>query len=996
MTWRSRLGPSCERAWKFLDPKLTWIWKYLKPVVLFILHGPQRDYSEPPGLSETLFPWPVRIAIVAGSWFLARVWVHTNPGGQIGWTLEYAGVVAISLVASFWLYIFLVDLVLSVAWLLLTLKKPPDPDLEPYWYWISHLVELGNRQLTHIQAFLIWMGVLLPFTPRIDVQFPALLGLALLGAPFIDWITQLIHPEVTRVSGKLQSARRPYIYVAMVVGLIILIARSQDQRLNLMRLAIALLFVTALRFLRHKVRTNKVDKLIEQTQQASATAPAEVANPVEAARAAKHAHHVHRFRKQQRKMTRGIDVMLGPVLMLAGVIGVLALSLWVRQNHDHIAREALDGPLPDPRSCVPEPGGPVRTDKTNLYSLFIVSDSQIHQLGGSRFPGQTELADLLVPSAVRPVELDMLGMSSVEQLKYAFREVVRDAHTEPVYWAHLGDFADLSCTRELERAVGVFSRFATPVAMGPAPEARQRRPKLAGIAPGNHDMSFTGNFFWSPYWSGACKPERAGKLASNPPGPGSEMGAQASSAVEPAPERETDGPSRADKLASTQVIARLLNPEHGVIPKDQVSMPDRSWPVRWLLGTGGMVTVTPLGTIQHQGKPRTVIAIFVDTGDDATFDFGIAGLFGTYSSNQDERLRALILRLQPRTLRKDGQSDPEIKDPLWIAFAHHPLGELTDGSRARLERTLEWLDRDPFHPENQRSSLLDPEPRLLGIIAAHTHRAETHRVCVAHRVVREIVVGSTIDSAQQGALLEIGTDEKGLAALRLRTVQTVARQGFTCRSGLATRGPGADPTPGLPAPEPPVVDAAECQRIVARLKCDSRCEPLFDEGYKGARDCTELEQTTGFGDAVRDLIGSSSPVDPTEIKKAQRLRAGRLLRCICRSSAGGSSVGPPGTNRCVGPDTDAPGIPVTGECAPIGDADPLDDDVFAARIAQRLEHGGDEARKELACLSWAASALQQHKARGMTFASALRCAFDDQTIPAEQETVATLDRQPCQ
>jgi hypothetical protein len=249
---------------------------------------------------------------------------------------------------------------------------------------------------------------------------------------------------------------------------------------------------------------------------------------------------------------------------------------------------------------------------------------------------------------------------------------------------------------------------------------------------------------------------------------------------------------------------------------------------------------------------------------------------------------------------------------------------------------------------------------------------------VAQRVVREIVVGSTIDSAQQGALLEIGTDEKGLAAIRLKTVQTVARSGFTC------------------GPKPAVITADDCQRIVARLKCDSRCEPLFDEGQKAARDCTELEQPTGFGDAVRDLIGSSSPVEPKAIKKAQRERAGRLLNCICRSSDGGTSEGSRSTNRCAGPDTDAPGIAVAGQCAPLGDEDPLDDDVFTTRFAQRLSSGGEDARKELACLSWAASAQQQHKARGMTFASALRCAFDDQTIPAEQESVATLDRQPCQ
>jgi hypothetical protein len=50
---------------------------------------------------------------------------------------------------------------------------------------------------------------------------------------------------------------------------------------------------------------------------------------------------------------------------------------------------------------------------------------------------------------------------------------------------------------------------------------------------------------------------------------------------------------------------------------------------------------------------------------------------------------------------------------------------------------------------------------------------------------------------------------------------------------------------------------------------------------------------------------------------------------------------------------------------------------------------------ELACFSWAAAAVQAHKASGMTMREALRCAFDDETLPAAQETVATLEERPC-
>src|SRR4029079_14473832 len=171
-----------------------------------------------------------------------------------------------------------------------------------------------------------------------------------------------------------------------------------------------------------------------------------------------------------------------------------------------LAREKLDGPPPDPRVCGAEPGGAVRDDKQPPHSMFIVADSQVHELGGDRFPGQTELADLLVPSAVRPVELDMLGGASVAELQHSFEQVVKQVATDArpqqaprqqVYWAHLGDFADLSCTGELQRAIDMFSAFARPQ---PGAPASQLPPKLAGIAPGHHDMSFTGNFFLQPYW----------------------------------------------------------------------------------------------------------------------------------------------------------------------------------------------------------------------------------------------------------------------------------------------------------------------------------------------------------------------------------------------------------------------------------------------------------------------------------------------------------------
>lgn len=860
-----------RRAERGAQRVVTSCWLRVAALARWLWRGPRHEVYEPSGWCERLFPWRARVVLVFATWLVAHMWIPTNAAAQLGWTLEYAGAVTVSLVASFWFRIFVVDGVASLLWLMLTYVSPPVVRRNPWLYCLSHGVELVNRQLAHTEAFLIWMGVLLPLTPRLDFQLPLLLGLALFGSALLNAITVWRYPAVTLRVGELQSARRPLIYLAMLAGLLILLYRARDQWLTLLPLLIAFLIVTGLRMARHRKRKEQVYE---------------------------HQTLIAAFRRHQRRMSRGLDVLLGPVFMLLSVAGVLALSLWARLSHDRLAREALDGPPPDTRTCVPELGGP--RAELAMKTMFLVADSQVHELGGKRFPGQTELADVLVPAAVRPVELDLLGAAAVHQLRHAFGQVIDDAKTQPVYWAHLGDLADLSCVGELERAVELFSKFAPPRDGKPAAV-------LAGIAPGNHDMSFTGNFFWNPYWTSACKSKRANKEIAN---------------------REL----------------RTLY-DRAELDGTRSSWPNDSWLSR-VRGTGGLATVSPLGTITFQGTERSVVAVFLDTGDDTVPDWGIAGLFGTYSPDQDERVRAKI-----EALINAHKADKAFADPVWIVFLHHPVAELTGHSRARLLDLLSWLDWS-FLDKKQRY-LRAPDPHLLGVITAHTHHAETHRMCVGGRVVRELVIGSTIDSPQQGAVLEIGTDRDGLSALRLRTVQTVARPGFTC------------------AAKPEGVSASRCQRVVAQLKAAGACKPLFDEGPTPARDCSELEQPTELGDALRSLVVSTSPVDPDQIWWAQQQRAERLLACVCRD----------------------------GGCNPIQRAVsqiyPLDDRALARLVDERLA-SGDDAREELACLAWAASAQQQHKAQGMTFASALRCAFDDPTIPAEQESVTNLSVQPCQ
>src|SRR5262249_5918863 len=120
---------------------------------------------------------------------------------------------------------------------------------------------------------------------------------------------------------------------------------------------------------------------------------------------------------------------------------------------------------------------------------------------------------------------------------------------------------------------------------------------------------------------------------------------------------------------------------------------------------------------------------------------------------------------------------------------------------------------------------------------------------------------------QQGAVLEIGPDAKDVASLRARTTPIVARPGFTCGK------------------TPAMIDASECQRIVAKLKDLPTCEKLFaDRAAPGTR-CGDLERPMCLEDKMDVLAHWSGPVEPKEIENEQSARAKSLLSCICRDPA---------------------------------------------------------------------------------------------------------------
>ena len=305
---------------------------------------------------------------------------------------------------------------------------------------------------------------------------------------------------------------------------------------------------------------------------------------------------------------------------------------------------------------------------------------------------------------------------------------------------------------------------------------------------------------------------------------------------------------------------------------------------------------------------------------------------GAVSIEQLNAVRKAIDRLKSR------KRGPYVDDPVYVVFAHIPYGELTGSSRDRVAAVLNDLDG--------KGKDLDAEPRVLAMITAHKHAALTRRHCVGNRWLREIVVGSTLDSPQQAALLEIGTNTQGRLALSVRTLQAVARPNQTC-----------DDDHALPA--------SRCHQVAAKLLATPACRDALsaDADDSPPRDCQVLERPMSLKERLAALASFRGPRDIDDKRRLQQLEARRLLSCICRD----------------------------GICDP--GKEPLNGEAHAENLRQALSN--EERGQELVCLAWAASACQAHKGTGMTLGEALRCAFDDPSMPPERVTVATLESAIC-
>ena len=778
-----------------------------------VLVGPDPVVPERPDeitAWDTLVTWPTRLLAVAGAVLVGVVWMHSPAGIQLAWALQYGVLVAVSVLISLWLPVFSANLVIAAAWLGFALAAPRTPD--GTWRG-SEVITWINRQIGHIEALATWGAVALVVSHCLPAQLGCLAGFGLLGPPTINRLarTRWFGGERARINrAGLMMERRSLIYLATAVGLAILAVQARHQLPEFLPLFLTVAPALLVRYVRFRHRKAQCeDRADAEQNQANRLLLAEM----------------------QRRAARATG-WLGPAVVAAAFGLATGISVAQRNRLAAAAAAQIDAGQAAGNVCTPERGGP----REATLAVFLLADTQIHALGGQRFPGQLEVANALVPVCRRPVELDMLSTAAVIRSETVYKNLAaqRDnAKLRPPLWAHLGDLADLACASEMDRMIDLLRPAAREQNAFVAMAAGQHR--LAGIAPGNHDSNFQGNFGWSPYWDGAC----AGR--------------------------------RLDKRASDERIAKLLAGEwyDGGDGGDGTQRGTGSQVVQGRAAgaffetrPGARFTITRLGTLRDDaGRSRGVLAIFIDTSDRLAQNFGLGGSFGSFSSRQREAILAAVEELERD--RSDAWADP-----WYVMFGHVPYDELTATSRDQLARLITALDGRAGRPG---------QARVITLVTAHTHVAGSHRLCIGQRLVREIVVGSVIDPPQQAAVLEIGYDARGRASARISSLPTVARDGMTCASAYA--GPEY------------ATPAAACRDVVARLAVTPACQDLVSGNDDGAapasRTCAALERPLSLADQLDGIARYGGPDDPLQLAAADGVRARALLGCLCRDGAGG-------------------------------------------------------------------------------------------------------------
>jgi hypothetical protein len=341
--------------------------------------------------------------------------------------------------------------------------------------------------------------------------------------------------------------------------------------------------------------------------------------------------------------------------------------------------------------------------------VLLVADNQLHNLYADPVElRRTGLANRLVPSAIRPAQLDLYGPS--------FMEHVIEKHGGNMPVLHLGDACDLSCT-------GEFARFAAIM--------RGAR-KGWMMAPGNHDGYLFGNEQADTagrLWQAACRNSGVPMnkalyvrlyLAALALQADVDAGCRALAARLGLADRIPPDGGRSLPLDAFERLLGELGrdvPREGRWP-EAAPGPDRTLlrRIRWKIDHGApwrsyVVQEVDLTHPQKEAAPPPLSAALIDTCDYGTPPallpiFAVnSGLTGEMGSEQSQEVR--------RWMRED-----EASRRAWVLMHHHPYDALSSRTRTRCDE-LRTAGGVPFqvtaHTHAGRyilhgEHLEDPEP----------------------------------------------------------------------------------------------------------------------------------------------------------------------------------------------------------------------------------------------------------------------------------------------
>ena len=320
-------------------------------------YGPRALLADTkPRFIDRLLPFWIRWLLLLAAVLIGVTWSSSGIGEQIAAMLQYAALVAVSLGASFWLAVGIANLIVAVLWFIPFKKKETDPVV---WF-ANHAVTFVNRHAGHTEALFVWLVISLAAVPDLRYQLPSFFAVVLLGISAINAITfyrAAARSERLSVE-ELYWRRRPFIYLATFLGLVVLAARSLPEAGKLLPLAVAIAAGLGPRLVRHRRRMRRVEEKREPELEADRET----------------------FRRSQVAMARHLDAILGPLALTIFLGLVVGLSWRWRQDYDRAIAPATRET--DGAACARELGGPEGKPEV---SLFLAADTQLHELGGSGF-----------------------------------------------------------------------------------------------------------------------------------------------------------------------------------------------------------------------------------------------------------------------------------------------------------------------------------------------------------------------------------------------------------------------------------------------------------------------------------------------------------------------------------------------------------------------------------------------------------------------------------